>query len=127
MTARTFGWSRPSVVPVTVSVDRMNSGKAKRLPDVIPSRFSSIRVKLTVWYGAVLGIVLIVFSVGIYLLLATLVTFDVNNLAQSYRRTLTTLAAESPSKIKTVSRSTPLLGQLSFEYVGKDNLKKYVF
>ncbi len=103
----------------------MNSGKARRLPDVIPSRFSSIRVKLTVWYGAVLAIVLIVFSVGIYLLLATLVSIDVNNLAQSYRRTLTTLAAESPTRIKTLSRSTPMLGQLSFEYVGKNSLVTY--
>jgi len=81
----------------------------------------SIRVRLTAYYGAVLALVLIVFSLGVYIFLVETTNVDVNNMTQTYRRFLIDAAAQSPQDLRHISTNSGLLGPLSFKFQPRDN------
>lgn len=82
----------------------------------------SIRVRLTLWYVAVLATVLIVFSLGVYFFLIESISADVNHMTQTYRRILTTYAAQSPMHLKQVPKLTgTVLGQISIKYQARND------
>jgi heavy metal sensor kinase len=78
----------------------------------------SIRLRLTLWYVSLLGLVLVAFSVGVYFFLLASISTQVSLVQQSYQKLLTSYAAQSPKDLKKakLSKGSSLIGQLAIYY-----------
>ena len=88
----------------------------------LPGR--SIRVRLTLWYVSLLAIVLVGFSVGIYLFLSESVSVEVNKVTHGYQQLLTSM---QPSQLPSCAKNrncidkpngSGILGEIAIEYRG---------
>jgi heavy metal sensor kinase len=95
---------------------------AKYLPFGEPGR--SIRARLTLWYVSLLAVVLVGFSVGVYIFLLASFSFEVNGITNAYQKLLTDEASQAPGNLRTLklSEGSNLIGQPAVDYQSRNDI-----